>query len=82
MNDRTCPTLLHEEDAEKYQGEYVTVSDANSKKVLCHGKDAIRVYEETQRLGHESSIIIYVPEHGEMFIYHQHGRQSLVDVYV
>ena len=81
MSKCPCPTLLHEEDAEKYPGEYVTVSGPDSKKVLRHGKDAVRVYTETQQMGYASPVIIYVPKHGETFIYHQYNRQSLVDVY-
>lgn len=81
MNDCTCPTLLHEEDAEKYQGEYVTVSEPDSKKVLCHNKNALLAYEETEQMGYKDPVILYVPEHGETFIYQQHDRQPLVDVY-
>jgi len=69
------------ENGEKYFDEYVTVANKNSKKVLCHGKNAAEVYKETQEMGYEDSVIIYVPEPGITYVYSARNRQPLIDAY-
>lgn len=80
MNGDDCHAFLNEEDAKKYQDEYITVSDQHSKKVICHGKNAVRVYEETNRMGFKDPVIIYIPMCGEDFIYSAKDSQ-IIDVY-
>jgi hypothetical protein len=80
MNGNDCYTFLDEKDAKKYQDEYVTVSDQHSKKVICHGKNVVKVYEETQRLGFKDPIIIYIPIYGEDFTYSAKDS-PILDVY-
>ena len=81
MNTKEELALLIEEDGEDYAGEYVTVADGNSKKVLCHGKNAVKVYRETQEMGYEDPVIIYVPEPGITYIYPAQNRQPIIDTY-
>jgi len=80
MNENGDISLLNEEDSEKYQGEYVTVSSSDSKKVICHNENAVKVYEETQRMGYKDPIIIYIPVDGEDFVYSVRDSQ-LLDAY-
>jgi len=80
MSEYERATLLNEEDAKKYQGQYVTVSDQHSKKVLCNGENIAKVYKETERLGYKDPVVIYVPVSGEDFVYSTEDPQ-LLDVY-
>ncbi len=52
-----------------YGGEYVTVSTESSKVVICHGKNVVEVYEETERVGYKDPVVIWVPASGERLIY-------------
>jgi len=68
-------------NGEKYAGEYVTTADPSSKKVICHGKDIVKIYEETQRMGYENPVIIYVPEPGVTEIYTAQDRHAFINTH-
>lgn len=56
------PNELIEKDGNDYSGEYVTVPNKDSKEVISHGKNVVKVIKETKTLGYNNPVIIYVPE--------------------
>jgi len=51
---------LIEDDGNDYSGEYVTVADRKSTKVITHGRNVVKIVREAKALGYANPVLIYV----------------------
>jgi hypothetical protein len=62
-------TLLSEEDAEKYAGQYVCVDDFGSKHVVSAAKNPAYAVRLAKQKGHTNPVVFYNPRKDEVFIF-------------
>jgi len=64
-------TLLSEEDAKKYAGQYVCVARFGSKDVVSAAVVPAVAYLDAKNKGFSDPVIFYVPCPDEIFIFHR-----------
>ncbi|MFA6550808.1 MAG: DUF5678 domain-containing protein [Candidatus Gracilibacteria bacterium] len=67
-------SLLSEEDAIKYAGQYVCVSNFGSQKVIAASHNPLEAYKAAEKEGCKDPVEFYVPQIGETFVYERGGR--------
>jgi hypothetical protein len=56
-------------DGEKYGGQYVAKKSFRDKKVVTHGSDPGKVFNDAKKKGVKEPVIFYVPKKGIVQIY-------------
>ena len=56
-------------DGEKYGGQYVATKSFKDKKVVSHGSDPSKVFNEAREKGVKEPVVFYVPKKGMVQIY-------------
>ena len=56
-------------DGEKYRGQYVATKSFKDKKVVSHGSDPNRVFNEAKEKGVKAPVVFYIPEKDMVQIY-------------
>jgi len=56
-------------NAEQYQGLYVTTKSFNSKDVITADKDPARAYNAAKARGCADPVLMFVPDHNLTYIY-------------
>lgn len=59
-------------NADNYQGEYVTTKDWDNANIISHAVDPILAYQEAQKLGYESPVLIYIRSDNDLDKYQVH----------
>jgi hypothetical protein len=53
----------------KYQGKYVATRSFKNKKVLCAGKDPLKVFNRAKKQGASNPVVTFIPQKGIIHIY-------------
>lgn len=53
----------------KYSGKYVAMVSFSDSKVVASGEDPSAVMVAARKKGHDSPVVMYVPEKAEVFVY-------------
>jgi len=56
-------------DGEKYGGQYVATKSFKDKKVVSHGSDPSKVFNDAKEKGIKAPVVFYVPKKGMVQIY-------------
>lgn len=56
-------------DGEKYGGQYVATKSFKDRKVVTHGSDPGKVFNEAKEKGVKAPVVFYVPKKGMVQIY-------------
>jgi len=56
-------------DGEKYNGQYVATKSFKDRKVVSHGSDPSKVFNEAREKGVKEPVVFYVPKKGMVQIY-------------
>lgn len=56
-------------DSEKYNGQYVATRSFKERKVISHGGDPSKVFNEAREKGVKEPVVFYVPKKGMVQIY-------------
>ena len=56
-------------DGDKYGGQYVATKSFEDRKVVSHGSDPIKVFNEARKKGAKEPVVFYVPKKGMVQIY-------------
>jgi len=56
-------------DGEKYHGQYVAIKSFKGKKVVSHGSDPNKVFNEAKEKGVKAPVVFYIPQKGMVQIY-------------
>jgi hypothetical protein len=61
--------MLLIKDGEKYGGKYVATKSFADKRVISHGNDPVKVFNDAKKKGHKDPVVFYVPPKGMVQIY-------------
>ncbi|MEW6354974.1 MAG: DUF5678 domain-containing protein [Planctomycetota bacterium] len=53
----------------RYAGQYVATRSFQDRKVVSHGSDPSKVFDEARRKGVKEPVVFYVPKKGMVQIY-------------
>lgn len=56
-------------DGEKYGGQYVATRSFKDRKVVTHGSDPSKVFNDAREKGVKAPVVFYVPKKGMVQIY-------------
>ncbi len=62
-------TLLSEEDAKRYAGQYVCVPEFNSRTVVAADENPKKALQTARDAGYKEPVTFYVPRVGEIFLF-------------
>ena len=63
------PSNILISNGSKYQGKYVATRSFKTKKVLCAGKDPLKVFNKAKKSGASNPVVTFIPKKGIIHIY-------------
>ena len=63
------PSNIVINNSSQYQGKYVATRSFKNKKVICSGKDPLKVYNKAIKIGASNPVVTFIPKKGMIFIY-------------